>query len=88
MKRQIDSLRRRMAAELSAIFFELQTIGHAQGRYFYEGEWRTPEQIAELYREMKHRDRRVFFELLLVMAGSVAFTGFVVFILYSLCCSG
>ena len=85
---KLEPLRTQLAGELEALFADMASVGRAHGRYLFEGEWRTREEISRLYAELKRKDRRIFFELLLVMLGLAGGTGLVVLILYSACCRG
>ena len=87
MSPNIDRLRKQIADDLHNIFFELRTVGHAQEKYLFEGEWRTRDQITELYQKLKRKDRRIFFELLIGLMAIAGFAGFMMFLLYAVCCS-
>lgn len=82
----LERLRKQVAGELRSVLGKLATSEHAQGKYLFEGDWRTPEQIAQLYRELRLKDRRIFFEVLLLMGVLAGGTLLVIVMLYSACC--
>lgn len=81
---EIGDLCSELHDELKATFFELQAIGHAEGKYLFEGEWRTASQMAQLYDELRLRDRRIFVEILLLMLAMAGATLSVILLLLML----
>ncbi len=81
-----NRLRQQVKEQQQALLLALQQASRTQGKYLFEGQWRTREEVLLHYRELKRKDRRVFYEvmgLFLLLAGTA---GFLVLVLYSLCC--
>ncbi|RMH05211.1 MAG: hypothetical protein D6702_00725 [Planctomycetota bacterium] len=69
-ERKLELLDRYKALRLEELLAELRPRAEAErrrGRYPWKGEFRTREEIEELYRLRRRWDRRVLFDLLLLI---------------------
>ena len=79
-------LRQQVKEQQQALILALQKASHAQGKYLFEGKWRTREEIPLYYRELKRKDHRVFCEVMLLFLLLAGAAGLFILVLYFLCC--
>ncbi|TAH36866.1 MAG: hypothetical protein EYC70_07715 [Planctomycetota bacterium] len=77
-QRKLELLERYAAARREKLLATLRAQAQAEaasGRYPWKGEFRTREEILELYRERRKWDRRFLFDLLLAAVACIGLLG-------------
>ena len=80
-------LRRVILEDCRARLHESEQAQKQAGRVFFEGSWLSPAQARAAYAELKRRQRRILWELVLLLIG-LAGAGLLGWLLtYALCCA-
>jgi hypothetical protein len=81
-----DRRRQRMREQHQRLLRKMQEISHQQEKYFFEGKWRTQEEVRHYHRELQRKDRQIFREVMAVCFILLLLTGLLGLFLYAWCC--
>lgn len=84
IKHEEEIFRQNLRHKNDSQFSEVQERNRREGRYPFEGQWRTLQEITAMQEELKRKDREIFLELNILFIGMLLMIAVISFILYKL----